>query len=118
MDNFNLKKYLSEGRLNENENSSPLGYMLLYKGKPAQIQVEEFPDLAIRNKPTLTRTDLKYYVKKDENQVQGMIDILQDDWEVLIDWDVSKPRTEIIELDRDSLNLNDFKIAKVDITWQ
>jgi hypothetical protein len=77
MENFNLKKYLAENRLNENPNNKSLGYSLFYKGIPASAygDVNDSWYITISRHNGFTMGTLNKYMGTEEektNTLQGL----------------------------------------------
>lgn len=74
MDNFNLKKYLIEGKLNENQSSELTNEEKIY----LESEIEKFLNNSLFNSDILARDSEDFNPSLEEKAIQFVIDALQD----------------------------------------
>jgi hypothetical protein len=126
MDNFDLKKYLAEGKLNEEQNSLILGYMPTYNGIPFSFypRPEDFEKYDDMDNMILLRSNVKkknmigqynVLVYQGEDFLQNKINGLKDKKVKML------PQGKINTADNrepvDTSDLSSFKVVPVTVNW-
>jgi len=126
MDNFDLKKYLAEGKLNEEQNSLILGYMPTYNGIPFSFypRPEVFKNSDdvdnmillmnnVKKKNMVGQTNILVY--SGEDFLQNRINGLKDKKVKML------PQGKVNTADNrepvDTSDLSSFKIVPVTVNW-